>query len=275
MNTIECPHCHKFYKSYKSFHRHKTLKHYDKIVPLDEQSKIRQEQYNTSPKKCPQCNIVIPYESRRNTFCSHSCSQIFNENSKSEEQREHERQQKINLWRQKLGSLNRDDPFYKHKQNLKYYKSQKYIRQYPKSAICVTCSSKFESQNCRHKYCSPQCNTSRNSKALYRIACRFNLPPSQYPELFNQPLVEQYGWYNPTNKAGPTNLTGVCWDHLYRIEEGYKNNIPASIMSHPANAELVPWGVNKNRTSSMITYEQLLERIDQWEGGNRNLPTFL
>jgi hypothetical protein len=46
-------------------------------------------------------------------------------------------------------------------------------------------------------------------------------------------------------------------------------------MNHPANAELVPWIVNKNRKVSQITLIELHERIKMWEAGNRMLPRFL
>lgn len=36
------------------------------------------EQYNINPKECLQCNHLIPYDSRNNTFCSHTCSTIYN-----------------------------------------------------------------------------------------------------------------------------------------------------------------------------------------------------
>lgn len=45
-------------------------------------------------------------------------------------------------------------------------------------------------------------------------------------------------------------------------------------MSHPANAELVPHRENLRRyheQRSMITLEELYERIERWENGDRDL----
>ena len=38
----------------------------------------RIEKYNKAPKKCAFCQSPLSYEKRRNTFCSHSCSQSYN-----------------------------------------------------------------------------------------------------------------------------------------------------------------------------------------------------
>lgn len=34
--------------------------------------------YNINPKKCKNCGKIIEWEDRKNTFCSHSCSAIYN-----------------------------------------------------------------------------------------------------------------------------------------------------------------------------------------------------
>jgi len=63
------------------------------------------------------------------------------------------------------------------------------------------------------------------------------------------------------------NNTGVSWDHLYPIHMGYKKNIPIDIMTHPANAELVPHKENYRRyiqCKAMITLEELYERFELW-----------
>ena len=69
----------------------------------------------------------------------------------------------------------------------------------------------------------------------------------------------------PSNKPNP-NLQGVCWDHLYRIEDGFSNGVSVEIMRHPANAEMVTWPENKARIISQITLEELLDRIKNWAG---------
>jgi len=38
----------------------------------------RIKEYNENPKHCKQCNIVLPYEKRKNIFCNKSCSATYN-----------------------------------------------------------------------------------------------------------------------------------------------------------------------------------------------------
>lgn len=55
------------------------LKH-TKTIAI-EQGKIlkskNESQYYLFPKKCPQCNIIIPYDLRVNTYCSKKCGAIY------------------------------------------------------------------------------------------------------------------------------------------------------------------------------------------------------
>lgn len=39
---------------------------------------ITKIKYEENPKRCKYCGKIIPYESRRNDFCNHSCSASFN-----------------------------------------------------------------------------------------------------------------------------------------------------------------------------------------------------
>jgi hypothetical protein len=43
-----------------------------------EQRIERRNLYQANPKRCKNCSIPLLYESKRNTFCSHSCSASFN-----------------------------------------------------------------------------------------------------------------------------------------------------------------------------------------------------
>lgn len=36
-------------------------------------------EYRLHPKTCKQCNVTIPYERRRNTYCSHRCGAIYSQ----------------------------------------------------------------------------------------------------------------------------------------------------------------------------------------------------
>lgn len=264
MGLFTCVSCSKHYKSFKSLHRHKKTKHPETI----QHKQDRIENYNLNPSRCKRCDVKLDYDHRHNSFCTHSCAALFNNENRTNEVK----QKCIQTWRKKLVILNRDIPG-----GRPYNKAwgKPHIKKYPVNRICKSCGNEFVALHHKHIYCKPSCNNSKHGKACYRFSCRFNLSPAKFPELFNSLLIREYGWYNPTNKPGPTNLTGVCWDHLFRVEDGYKLDINPYIMQHPANAELVPWKVNKNRKSSLITLNQLHERIQKWESGERTLPRFL
>ena len=204
--------------------------------------------YYRSPKICPQCDGVISYEKRYNKFCSHSCSASFTNKNRTINNRKNAS----------------DTPTKNNKRNFCAVTFKQ----------CPTCNIWYRNKGGNSQYCTPMCNPEFYSKKSYRTQCKFKLSSNQHSELFNLELIQKHGWYVPANHSNPTNLTGVCWDHLYRIEEGYQNRIDPSIMSHPANAELVPWPENKARKQSLITYEELLRRIHQWDNGIHTLPNF-
>lgn len=43
----------------------------------------RKEEYDASPKLCKGCGAPIPYEKRKNSFCSSSCSAVYNNTKRS------------------------------------------------------------------------------------------------------------------------------------------------------------------------------------------------
>ena len=51
-----------------------------KIAKLGGQGKHAKSltKYNQSPKFCKRCSALIPYEDRRNDFCSHTCAALYN-----------------------------------------------------------------------------------------------------------------------------------------------------------------------------------------------------
>lgn len=44
----------------------------------DEKTRQAIEKYEANPSFCKECGVLIPFEKRRNTFCSRSCSQTYN-----------------------------------------------------------------------------------------------------------------------------------------------------------------------------------------------------
>ena len=230
---IECPTCHKYYKNYRSFHRHKSTIHPEQIKQVDD----RVATYNHSPVLCEQCNAPLPYNKRRSKFCNHSCAALFNN-----QQRDYTNAR--NTWRQKLGQLRSDLPLLPRRRH---------------SKECPTCHQMFIGV-AHQKYCAPTCNLTKAGKIQYRTLCTFTLNPTDHAHLYKFDLIKTNGWYTPANK-GTYNPGGVTWDHLYRVEDGFVNHVSPEIMSHPANAEMVTWKENIARKTSKITLNQLLERI--------------
>lgn len=254
-----CPTCQSCHKSYKSLHRHKTVKHPETISSKND----REQQYLMNPSLCQQCLAPLSYMQRRYQYCSHSCAATHSNRFRDASYK----QVCISTWRRKLGILNRDLlPEHITERGRKYY--VRYVPKPPEPKLCKSCSNVFIPTN-RQTYCSPTCNSNvRIGKSTYRQQCTFSLNKLEHASLFNGPLISKYGWYCPANK-GTYNPRGVTWDHLYRIEEGFANKIDPSIMSHPANAELIPWRANKNRKTSMITLSQLLQRVSKWDNNQR------
>lgn len=87
---------------------------------------------------------------------------------------------------------------------------------------------------------------------------------NDYPDEFDFELIRENGWYSPSNKGN--NLGGVSRDHMYSVKDGFENNVPPELLSHPANCRLIIHNENssKNR-NSCITLDELKERIALWD----------
>jgi hypothetical protein len=100
-------------------------------------------------------------------------------------------------------------------------------------------------------------------KSIYHFNCQFKFDAYKTPNLLGYDLLIKYKFYHPVN-----NPLGVNRDHMLSIEYGWRNNIDSSIISHPANCEILISTDNfKKGTTSSITLDDLLERIEQWETG--------
>src|SRR5208337_1216727 len=104
------------------------------------------------------------------------------------------------------------------------------------------------------------------SKRQYRHRCKFKFNVHDYPRIFDLNLLEQHGWYVPTNcKTRPSNLNGVSKDHLLSIDEGFDKKIDPSVMSHPANCNLILHTDNDSKSNkSSIKIDELLDKINNW-----------
>ena len=217
-------------------------------------AKIAKQQRNSNylddPRYCAECNEILPFEKKHNTYCNSSCAAKYNNKHRTPIQREQQRQ----AIKAHYANKPRQSPGMKHMYSKIHYKT------------CL-CDTEFIARYHTQKYCSSLCKEA--TVITYRRACKFKINNKDHALLFNGELIAKYGWYAPSNSKSP-NLSGVSWDHLYRIEEGFKNKVPAEILSHPANAELVPHDINRKRTQSMITLEQLYDRIATWNAGNHH-----
>jgi len=99
---------------------------------------------------------------------------------------------------------------------------------------------------------------------FYRPACEFKFDIVFYKNEFIFDLVEKHGWYSPSNKGN--NLNGVSKDHLYSVRDGFINKVESEIISHPANCQLLQHKDNNlKKTNSLITLEELKEKIKDWD----------
>lgn len=98
----------------------------------------------------------------------------------------------------------------------------------------------------------------------YKSKCAFDFAISKYPDEFDIELIKQYGWYSAANRGN--NMNGVSRDHMYSIAEGYKNHVDPSIISHPANCQLLLQRHNASKHSKCsITLNELLLKIKKWD----------
>ena len=113
-------------------------------------------------------------------------------------------------------------------------------------------------------------NNSRKTKLLLiklwistSSSCCFNFNVYNYPEEFNLDLIKKFGWYSAKNRGD--NFDGVCRDHIYSKNEGFKNKIDYKIISHPANCKIIQNLDNLRKGSkSSITIEQLILNIENF-----------
>ena len=109
----------------------------------------------------------------------------------------------------------------------------------------------------------PEVRRKRSAFTNYRADCAFKFNLSDYPDEFNFSLIEQHGWYKASNRGN--NLTGISRDHIVSVRHGFDNNIDSSLISHPANCQIIPHRKNQSKNKkSIITLIELEERIKKF-----------
>jgi hypothetical protein len=185
---------------------------------------------------CKNCkNEFEKYFSKPNTFCSSSCAiQYNNRNRKLTEET-----------KKKISETLKNKP---RKEKIKTKK------------ICKICSINEVTE--KLKIICNDCKLTYYE--YYRPSCFFKFDIQDFKDEFDLSLVEQYGWYSPTNKRN--NLKGVSKDHMYSVMDGFRNKINPKIISHPANCNLLLFSDNSiKKDNSSITMEELLKRIENWD----------
>lgn len=254
---VSCIHCRKTYSA-KGIGTHYHIEHTaegkkqwqeNNQKSLDKQKiygeKLKQkyiEKYNSNPKTCPNCNCIIPYESRKNKFCSSSCSATY--------------------YNHKLKGSRRYGP--QKKNNLSHYERKKLKNNIvgPYSTVyrckCKVCGIQTISRYQR-KFCKEHAEKySHNGRAKYW----FTFKLSDYPDLFDFELLKKYGM----RSRGKNNIGGVVRDHKVSVADAIDNGYDPYYIKHPLNCELLLNADNaKKHRSSSLSYEDLVKQVDEYE----------
>jgi hypothetical protein len=192
---------------------------------------------------CNECkNDFLAYIKENRKFCSKKCSAKFN-NKKRLVTTETKEKIKKSLKGRKVGDRIQKPPKVKIKANRK----------------CKSCSNDLVT--IKHKSICENCRV--NYYQYYRPSCEFDFNINDYRHKFDFSLVNEYGWYSPKNKGN--NLNGVSRDHIYSVKDGFLNKIAPEIIKHPANCKILKHlDNNRKGYKSLITIEELQERINNW-----------
>jgi hypothetical protein len=242
-----------------------------KYSELAERARLKNERekelYLKNSKKCENddCSIDIAFEKHKtNKYCSSACAATVNNKKRSE-----------------AGWQRTEESRLKTRESLQKYREEANLTPLQTKHIkkCKVCDKEFVCPSSKRISCSRSCalkhrnSLRRQNRAPllnYRADCAFKFSLKDFPEEFDFTLIEQYGWYKAKNRGN--NLNGISRDHMVSVVYGFENNIPVEHISHPANCRLMKHTDNMSKgKKNVISYEELLERIDQW---NSRYPNF-
>jgi len=202
---------------------------------------------------CEYCNSEHNGEYATGRFCSNKCARGFSTKDKRKEINE-----KVS---KTINSVE--------------YK-EKYSRIYKRDSTkwsskqCLNCETEYEYRiSQKTKFCCFECykqyyKSLKSEKRIYTENCYFDFNIYDYPSEFDIELLKQRGLYSPINKKN--NPNGVSRDHIVSISHGYKNNISAEIIKHPANCKLILNKHNQEKHSKCgLTIKELNEKIIIWD----------
>lgn len=98
--------------------------------------------YNSSPKKCPNCDKLIPYEQRRNKYCSYRCGALFSQRSGGHCKWSNEDKLRISKWAKQYAFRPNN-------------KTRKNVER--KNVECPICHNTFYKRPSQSNYCSRDC----------------------------------------------------------------------------------------------------------------------
>lgn len=195
--------------------------------------------YLLQPNKCIQCEAGLEYSKRKNKFCCRSCSAIYNNARKDY-------------------TIIKTGPIKSRKSTNKH---------------CGYCNILFDTFNKNQIFCNRTCSMNYKNALLrekrtawqnYRADCQFKFNLVNYVDEFDFELIKKHGWYKAFNRGN--NLNGISRDHMVSCRYGFDNNLPTEDLRHPANCKLIPHTLNSSKNiNNSITYEQLLDRIKEWD----------
>lgn len=200
---------------------------------------------------CEHCNKQMNTIYGSGRFCDKKCARSFSTKKKRQE---------INkkVSSKMTGRKLSDD----HKKKIVHYKQRL-------EKCCLNCGEKMQQlPSDIRKFCTKMCwvtytEKNKESYVLYRQRCEFDFNITDYTDKFDLQLVEQYGWYSPSNKGN--NLNGVSKDHMFSVKSGFESNISPEIIKHPANCKIMLHKENqKKHKNSSISLDTLLNRIKDW-----------
>lgn len=206
---------------------------------------------------CENCNTehIGDYGSGR--FCSAKCARGFSTKTKRAEI-----SQKVSA---KMSGRKLSN---EHVKNIE--QGNNFNRKQKIEKLCLECNKIMlcRPSNNSKKFCTSRCwvnYTEKNKEPflLYRQRCNFDFKFEDYPDKFDLTLVEEHGWYSPSNKGN--NLNGISKDHMVSVRTGFDLGIDPEIIKHPANCKLMLHRQNQSkREKNSITLEELLKRIENW-----------
>lgn len=106
-------------------------------------------------------------------------------------------------------------------------------------------------------YCCIECKKEyfinlKNDIELYKLCSKFKFNLSDYEDNFDFDLIKKFGWYKAKNHGN--NINGVSRDHMFSINEGFKQLINPLLIAHPANCKLIKNTNNQKKTNEMFYY---------------------